>query len=51
VGPSAVQTALQAAVPGLAIYERGVAAQSDVLAAFQQYKKSFQFSSFTVRVQ
>lgn len=50
-GPSAAQTALQSAIPGLAMFERGSAAQSDVLAAFQKYKQNFQFSSFTVRVQ
>lgn len=50
-GPSAAQTALQSAIPGLAMFERGISAQSDVLAEFQKYKQNFQFSSFTVRVQ
>jgi hypothetical protein len=44
-GPSALQTALQAAIPGLQIFERGKATQSDILAEFQKHKKSFSFAN------
>lgn len=42
-GPSAAQTALQGAVPGLVMFERGNATQSAVLAEFTKYKASFTF--------
>jgi hypothetical protein len=45
-GPSATQTALQAAVPGLQMFERGSATQAQVQAVFQQYKKSFSFATY-----
>jgi hypothetical protein len=44
-GPSALQTALQAAIPGLQMFERGKATQSDVLAEFQKHKKGFSFAN------
>lgn len=44
-------SALESAVPGLEMFERGKATQAQVLAEFQKRKKGFQFSQFTVRVQ
>jgi hypothetical protein len=49
--PSAAQTAIQAAVPGLLIFERGKATDQQILAAFQKYKANFTFGSSTVRPQ
>jgi hypothetical protein len=49
--PSGLQTALEAAVPGLKMFERGKATQQQVLTFFQQYKKNFQFSPIGVAVQ
>jgi hypothetical protein len=40
----ALETALQSAVPGLQIFERGQATQAQIQAAFQQKKASFTFS-------
>jgi hypothetical protein len=42
-GPSPVQTALQAAVAGLAMFERGNATQSAVVAEFTKHKANFTF--------
>jgi hypothetical protein len=50
-GPSAVQTALESAIPGLKMFERGRATQDDVLTEFKKHKQDFQFGPFTVRVQ
>jgi hypothetical protein len=45
-GPSSTQTALESAVSGLKMFERGKAAQSDVLAEFQKHKKNFSFTNY-----
>lgn len=42
---NALESALESAVPGLQIFERGQATQAQILAAFQQKKASFQFSA------
>ena len=49
--PSTVQSALEAAVPGLKIFERGKATDSDILTEFRKYKTNYPFSSNTVRPQ
>lgn len=49
--PSGLQTALQAAVPGLIMFERGKAAESTILAAFLKYKANFKFRAGSVRPQ
>jgi hypothetical protein len=49
--PSPAQTAIQAAVPGLLIFERGKATDQQILTAFQKYKTNFTFGSSTVRPQ
>lgn len=43
--------ALQSAVPGLQIFERGKATDGQILAAFQKYKANFSFAGTTVRPQ
>jgi hypothetical protein len=49
--PTPEQAALEAAIPGLQIFERGKATESQILAAFQQHKASFAFGVWTVRPQ
>jgi hypothetical protein len=55
VSPAAVSTslttALQGAVPGLQIFERGKATDAQILSAFQKYKANFSFNGTTVRPQ
>ena len=48
---SAAQTAIEAAVPGLKIFERGKASDQTILAEFQKYKAKFTLNSAMVRVQ
>lgn len=48
---SAVQVALEGAVPGLKIFERGNATDAEILAEFQKHKKNFTFGAGTVRPQ
>jgi hypothetical protein len=47
--PSAAQTALEAAVPGLKMFERGKATETDVLTEFQKHKAGFAFGVGSVR--
>ena len=47
---ASLTNALQSAVPGLQIFERGKATDAQILAAFQKYKANFSFSG-TVRPQ
>src|SRR5262249_10243322 len=50
-GPSAAQVTLEAAVPGLKMFERGKAKEADVVNYFKQYKRDFRFDpTTTVRV-
>lgn len=48
---TSLSTSLQSAVPGLQIFERGKATDSQILSAFQQYKAKFSFAGTTVRPQ
>jgi|SRR5579883_2750388 len=48
---SPAQVALEAAVPGLKIFERGKATDAEILAEFQKHKKNFTFGVWTVRPQ
>lgn len=48
---ASLTNALQSAVPGLQIFERGKATDAQILSAFQQYKASFSFAGTTVRPQ
>lgn len=43
--------ALQSAVPGLQIFERGKTTDAQILSAFQKYKANFSFAGTTVRPQ
>jgi hypothetical protein len=47
---SGLQTAMEATVPGLKMFERGKATLQQVLAEFQKPKKNFQFSPVGVPV-
>lgn len=49
--PSALQTTLETAVPGLKIFERGKAADADIITEFQKHKAGFKFAGATVRPQ
>jgi hypothetical protein len=49
--PSAAQVALEAAVPGLKIFERGKATDSDILTEFRKHKASYTFDSAMVSPQ
>lgn len=49
--PTPEQAALEAAIPGLQIFERGKATESQILAAFQQHKAGFAFGAWSVRPQ
>jgi hypothetical protein len=48
---AALTNALQSAVPGLQIFERGKATDAQILGAFQKYKAKFSFAGATVRPQ
>lgn len=48
--PSAAQAALEAAVPGLKMFERGKASDQDILTEFRKDKADFSFGAATVRV-
>lgn len=50
-GASAAQVALEAAVPGLKIFERGKATDAQILAEFKKHKASFAFSAGAMRPQ
>jgi len=45
------QIGLEAAVPGLKIFERGKATESDILNEFQKHKKNFAFGTAMARPQ
>jgi len=49
--PSATQAALETAVPGLKIFERGKATDSDILAEFRKHRANYTFDSASVRPQ
>ena len=46
---SSLTTALQSAVPGLQIFERGKATDAQILSVFQTYKANFSLNGTTVR--
>ena len=48
---SSLTTALQSAVPGLQIFERGKATDAQILSVFQTYKANFSLNGTTVRPQ
>ena len=48
---ASLTNALQSAVPGLQIFERGKATDAQILSAFQKYKANFSFAGTTVRPQ
>lgn len=48
---ASLTNALQSAVPGLQIFERGKATDAQILAAFHKYKANFSFTTNTVRPQ
>jgi hypothetical protein len=45
-GPSPTQTALEAAVPGLKMFERGKSTEAQVLAEFMKHKANFSLANF-----
>ena len=49
--PSVAQAALENSVPGLKIFERGKATDSDILAEFTKHKTNYTFASASVRPQ
>ncbi|MBV8842138.1 MAG: hypothetical protein JO307_04930 [Bryobacterales bacterium] len=49
--PSAVHVALEAAVPGLKMFERGKATDNQILTEFQKHKAGFAFGAGSVRPQ
>jgi len=48
---SAAQTALEVAVPGLKLFERGKATEAQILAEFRRHKANFAFNAGSVRPQ
>ena len=49
--PSVAQAALENSVPGLKIFERGKATDSDILTEFRKHKANYTFTSASVRPQ
>jgi hypothetical protein len=49
--PSLAQSAMEAAVPGLKMFERGKSSDQDILTTFRRYKANFTMGSAILRVQ